>query len=70
MTRDEALTALAGLGIAGKMAGFLLGDAERHGCGAHLEAEVTYAPGLGFAIVGHRSAGGEGVLVAPCGAGN
>lgn len=65
MTREQALTALAGMGITGKTAGFLLGEAEERGAGAHLHADVTYAPGLGFVIVDYPESGGEGILVTP-----
>lgn len=70
MTKAEALRALAGMGITRKMAAFLLGDAEKHGCGAHLNCEVTYAPGHGYLIVDYPAGGGDGITVAPHGTEN
>jgi hypothetical protein len=65
MTKAEALRALAGMGIARKMAAFLLSEAEQRGCGAHLECEVTYAPGAGYAIVDYRGDDNGGLRVTP-----
>jgi hypothetical protein len=65
MTKAEALRALAGMGLTRKMAGFLLSEAEKHGCGAHLKCEVTYAEGHGYAIVDYRESGSGGLWVTP-----
>jgi len=53
MTKAEALKALDAMGLTRKMAAFLLTQAEKYGCGAHLKCEVTYAAGIGYAIVGY-----------------
>lgn len=68
MTRKQALAALAGTGITGKMAAYLLDSAEKHGAGAHLKAEVTYTPDLGYVIVDYPESSGEGIRVSPRGA--
>ena len=66
MTEAEALKALAGMGIARKMAAFLLGSAKKHGAGAHLKCEITYADDLGYVIVDYREArNGAGRWVTP-----
>lgn len=65
MTKQEALKALTGMGLTRKMAAFLLSEAEKYGCGAHLKCEVTYSAGLGYAIVDYPAAGGEGRMVIP-----
>ena len=64
MTKAEALKALAGMGLTRKMAAYLLNSAQKHGAGAHLKCDITYAQGLGFVIVDH-TAGDEGVMVDP-----
>lgn len=64
MTRNQALKALAGMGMTRKTANFLLDSAEKHGAGAHLKCDVTYAEGLGFVIV-ESGSGDSGMLVDP-----
>lgn len=65
MTREEALKALtakapAGMGLTRKMAGFLLGQAEKYGNGAHLKVEVFYTERDGFAVIDYSRPGESG----------
>jgi len=68
MTKAEALKALTGMGMTRKVAAFLLDSAEKHGAGAHLKCDVTYAEGLGYAIVDYSASRG-GTMVDPCSGG-
>lgn len=65
MTKAEALKALTGMGLTRKVAAFLLSEAEKHGGGAHLRCEVTYADGCGYAIVDYRTDDSEVIRVTP-----
>jgi hypothetical protein len=73
MTKAEAFTALtakapAGMGLTRKTANFLLDSAVRFGNGPHLQVEVFYAEGDGFAVIdysGRGEGGGGGVWVTP-----
>lgn len=65
MTQAEALKALAGMGLTRKVAAYLIEQAKKHGAGAHLKCEVTYAADLGYVIVDYPQARNGGRRVTP-----